>query len=264
MRVLVHPLHNPLKLFEVYEPWVDALQQALADAAPAWRLEASASYAAYEAKLAADAFELAWPNPLQTLALADRGHPVLAIAGEDEDFCGLLLVPRDSPVATLADLRGREVAYPAPSSLAATMLPQWMLLAAGVHPLRQARARYVGSQESALLNAAKGLSDAAATWPVPWRSFQREQPAAAARLRVLARSEPLVNNGIVAHAGLPAALRERLRRLLATWHHGAQGRAQLERMGVTRFRAVDAAHYEPVRRFVRAFEAGLRPVDHGG
>jgi hypothetical protein len=30
MRVLVHPLHNRLKLFEAHEPWVDALQQALA------------------------------------------------------------------------------------------------------------------------------------------------------------------------------------------------------------------------------------------
>lgn len=261
-RVLVHPLHNPVKLFEVYEPWVDDLGQQVGGGQP-WKLEASANYASFEAKLGLGAFALALPNPLQTLAAIDAGHSVLGTAGADDDFRGLILVRRDSPLATLADLRGRMVAYPAPTALAATLLPQWMMWQAGVHPLRDARAHYVVSQESALINLAQGLADAAATWPIPWRAFQREQPALAASLRVLAASEPLVNNSIVAHRSLPMDLVQGVRAHLVHLHRRPEGAALLARMGMPRFFPATAATYEPVRRFIRAFEANVRLVADG-
>jgi len=261
-RVLVHPLHNPVKLFEVYEPWVDDLGQQVGGGQP-WKLEASADYASFEDKLRLAPFSLALPNPLQTLAAVDSGHAVLATAGDDDDFRGLILVQRDSPLATLADLRGRMVAYPAPTALAATLLPQWMLWQSGVHPLRDARAHYVVSQESALINVAQGLADAAATWPIPWRAFQRDQPAQAARLRVLAASEPLVNNSIVAHRLMPKDLVQRVRSHLVHLHRRPEGAALLARMGIARFYPASAATYEPVRRFIRAFEANVRLVADG-
>jgi phosphonate transport system substrate-binding protein len=257
-RVLVHPLHNPVRLFDVYEPWVDELARSYPQ--QRWRLEASSSYAAYEAKLREGAFELTLPNPLQALSLIDAGHELMAMAGAQADFCGLILVPADSPVRSLADLTGRRVAYPAPTALAATLLPQWMLWQAGVHPLHSARALYVNTQESALLAAVHGQAEAAATWPTPWRAFQAEQPALARRLRVLAQSQTLPNNAVVAHRALAPEWRSTIGAHLFGLPRSEQGRALLARMGLAGFFPATAADYEQVREFLRRFEATIRPA----
>lgn len=70
----VHPLHNPKKLFEVYQPLVDYINKQLADARI--KLEASRNYAAYDKKLFSGYFDLSLPNPYQTITAAEKGYDI--------------------------------------------------------------------------------------------------------------------------------------------------------------------------------------------
>ncbi|HYC02040.1 MAG TPA: PhnD/SsuA/transferrin family substrate-binding protein [Azospirillaceae bacterium] len=254
----VHPLHNPKRLFEVYQPLVDHLNAGLQGVRI--RLEASNSYGAFDEKMAARRFDLALPNPYQTLNSLGQGYRVFGKMADDGAFRGIILVRRDSGIDDPADLKGKAVSYPAPTALAATMMPQWFLHRQGIDVMRELENRYVGSQESSIMNVQLGHVAAGATWPAPWRAFQREHPDLAAQLRVAWETEPLVNNGLVARDDVPAETVARIGALLFAMTSTEAGRAILAPMEVAGFEAADDKVYDRVRRFLVDFERDVRPA----
>jgi phosphonate transport system substrate-binding protein len=259
-RVLaVHPLHNPARLLAAYQPLVEMLNARLRGDRLA--LEASRDYAAFEAKVRERKPEFILPNPWQALQAMERGYRVVAMAGEPGDFRGIFVVRRDSPLRRPEELRGASVAYPSRTALAACIMPQWFLHAHGIDVNRDLDNRYVGSQESAILNVHQRLTAAAATWPQPWRAFQREHPAEAAELKVLWETESLVNNAFMARDDLPAALVAEVRRLLLELDRSPEGRTVLAGMEIARFLPAEDADYQVVRRYVERFEREVRPVE---
>lgn len=258
LHLAVHPLHNPKRLLAAYGPLAELLQARLGEPVD---IEASKGYAAYEDKIRDRGPALLLPNPWQTLLAQRHGYRVIATAGDPDDFRGLLIARRDGPVRVPDDLRGREVAYPAPTAVAATLLPQWDLSRTGLVIGRDVKSRYVGSQESALLNVWTGDTAAAGTWPQPWRAFQQTHPEKAAALHVLWRTGTLPGNAVMVRDDLPAAQVERLRRTLLALHEDADGRRALAAAGTARFNPADDATYAPVRAFVETFEREVRPIE---
>ena len=80
----VHPLHNPRRLFEVYQPLVERINLA---AAPAFRvkLETSRDYGSFEQKLGARKVHFAVPNPYQTLESERNGYRIAGKMGNDQE-----------------------------------------------------------------------------------------------------------------------------------------------------------------------------------
>lgn len=248
LRLAVHPLHNPLHLMRTYQPLVDHLQTEL----PGYRfeLEASRDYASFERKIEARAPALLLPNPLQTLTAIERGYTVVAMAGDPEEFRGVLLVPVDSPIRHLRDLKGRSVSFPAPTALAAAIMPQRLMQSHGLQPGRDVTLLYVGSQESSMVAAIQGMSDAASTWLQPWHDFQLNQPEAASRLRVLAVTPPLVNNAVMLRNDLPATLRTDLTQALLGMHLDVRLQPVLSAVRIRRFNPATNATYQVVAEYL--------------
>ncbi len=255
----VHPLHNPETLFAVYQPLVDYLNARLDG--ERLELEASRNYAAFEAKLYARRYAFALPNPYQTVMSLPRGYRVFGKMGDDDQFRGIILVRRDSPLADITDLRGKAVSYPAPTALAATMLPQAFLRQHGLDVTRQVDNRFVGSQESSIMNVYLGNVAAGATWPPPWRKFQMDEPEKAAQMKVKWETPTLPNNGLVVRDDIPPALVDKIGRMLFTLHESEEGRMLLARMPLSRFEAADDGTYRPVIDFLAWFNANVRQVD---
>jgi len=258
-RFAVHPLHNPEKLVRAYQPLIDHLNLQIPDAR--FSLEASRDYAEYERKFRARAPDLLLPNPWQTLEAIKVGYGVIAMAGEPGDFKGIFVVRRDSGIKQPADLKGKAVAYPSPTALASCIMPQWFLHQHGVNVNRDIENRYVGSQESAIMNAYLGQVAAGVTWPAPWRLFQKDHPQEAAQLMVVWETPPLINNSVMVRDDLPPKLREQLRAELLKLNNSEQGRSILAGMQTTRFLPAADADYNLVREFVTSFEAQVRPVE---
>jgi phosphonate transport system substrate-binding protein len=254
----VHPLHNPVRLFEVYGPVVDYLGRHIAGSR--FRLEASRNYGEFEKKLYGRLVAFALPNPYQTLEALRHGYHVIAKMADDHKFTGIILVRRDSGIRQVADLKGKKVAYPAPTALAATMMPQYYLQTHGLDVNRDIENLYVGSQESSIMNVYLGNVAAAATWPLPWESFQREQPGKARELAVQWQTEPLINNSVVARDDVPDELAQEVARLLDTLHSSEEGRAILARMPLSRFEPADDARYQVVADFLQRFSQAVRPL----
>ncbi len=253
----IHPLHNPETLYATYQPAVDYLNARLDG--PRLKLEASRSYAAFEEKLYKRRFDFALPNSMQIgIATAEHGYHAFTKIDDDSQFCGLILVRKDGGIETVADLRGKAVSYPAPTALAATMLPQEFLRANGLDLKRDIENLYVGSQESSILSVYLGKVAAAATWPPPWTKFQHEHPDQASALMVKWRTKSLPHNGLVARDDMPPDLVAHIRDLLLDMRNNDEGRALLATIAVSRFVPADDATYQPTRDYVRWFTATIR------
>jgi phosphonate transport system substrate-binding protein len=222
----IHPLHNPKRLVEVYGPVIDYLNTTIPQAH--FRLEASRNYEEFEKKLYAGHFDFAMPNSYQTVRSLKYDYRVFAKMGNDEMFRGIILVRKDSGIRKVSDLKGKKVSYPALTALAATMMPQYYLQTHGIDVNRDIENLYVGSQESSIMNVLLGHVEAGATWPVPWKTFQQE------------------------------AVGKALVRLNST----QQGRAMLEKLGVTSFERASNATYKPVQQYLKVFSETVRPIDY--
>jgi phosphonate transport system substrate-binding protein len=140
-------------------------------------------------------------------------------------------------------------------------MPQLWLATQGLDVRRDTESRYVGSQESAILNAYLKEADAGATWPPPWRAFQKAHPNEAAQLRVIWETPSLISNAVMARSDLPADLVERVRNTLLRLGEDAEGRHVLEAMETARIHPATDASYQVVRRFIADYETrvGKRP-----
>lgn len=249
----VHPLHNPRRLFEVYQPLVDLINDRVGPAYH-FRFETSRDYATFEGKLAAGKFQFAVPNPYQTLRSEAHGYRIVGKMGNDRRFRGIIVMRRDSKRSSIAELKGAPISFPAPTALAATMMPRMFLYQHGLGAA-DIDARYVGSQESAIMNVFLGKTVAGGTWPPPWEAFQRRRPALAKQLVVKWETEPLINNGLVVQDGVPQEVVRLVVDIVFHLHETPRGKVILEAMEIDRFEPADTNTFEPVRRFVAAYES---------
>lgn len=254
----VHPLHNPKRLFEVYQPMIDLINEQLDDSLI--RLESSRDYPTYDKKLFAGYFAFALPNPYQTVTASDNGYVVFGKMGDDRNFRGIILVRKDSGIEELNDLKGKSVSYPAPTALAATMMPQWYLHTHGININKDITNNYVGSQESSIMNVYLGKTAAAATWPPPWEAFIKERPEVADEVIVKWETSSLPNNGLVARKDIPKALVNKVAKIIFSLNTNERGRKILSGMHLSKYEPADDTTYQSVKEFLIQFEKEVRPI----
>jgi ABC-type phosphate/phosphonate transport system, periplasmic component len=258
-RFAVHPLHNPAKLAEAYQPLVDYLNLHISEVQ--FELEASRDYQNYEAKFRDRQPELLLPNPWQTLEAMKVGYHVIAMAGDAEDFKGIFIIRKDSGIQSPLDLKGKVVSYPSPTALAACIMPQYFLHNQGLDVIHDIENRYVGSQESSIMNVYLGEASAGATWPPPWRLFQKNHPQQAAELTVAWQTPPLMNNSVMVRDNVPASTRDAIKARLLALFDSYEGQAILASMETARFHDADDTSYQRVRDYITEFESTVRPVE---
>lgn len=259
LRFAIHPLHNPQKLSDAYQPLIDHLNRQIPEVR--FELEASRDYQAYEQKIRAREPEILLPNPWHSIEAMKVGYQVIAMAGDAEDFKGIFIVRKDSGITRPEDIKGKTVSYPSHTALAACVMPQYFLHKHGINVKRDIQNVYVGSQESSIMNAYLGKSAVAATWPPPWRLFQKDHPDAAAELKVIWETPSLLNNSVMVRDDLAPPLRDKIRAILLALPTTGEGRKILADMATARFHAADDATYAKVRDYVATFEKEVRAVE---
>jgi phosphonate transport system substrate-binding protein len=255
----IHPLHNPKRLFDVYGPIVDTINTRIPNSR--FKLEASRNYEEFEKKLYNGHFDFAMPNPLQTIKSLDHGYRVFGKMADDQEFRGIILVRKDSGIHDVGDLKGKAVSYPAKTALAATLMPQYYLHTHGININTDIENRYVGSQESAIMNVLLGHVAAAATWPVPWKTFSAENPEQAAQLEVKWQTEALQNNGWVVRNDIPAPLADQFAAALFSLQESEAGQKLLAAVPVSRFETANDQTYAPAQAFLKVFSQTVRPLE---
>lgn len=259
MIIGVHPLHNPKRLHEIFGPIADYLSENIEGVS--FKIEASRNYASYDSKLYNRKFHFALPNPFQTVNSLKHGYHVFGKMSDDENFRGIFLVRKDSNIEKVTDLKGHAVSFPAPTALAATMMPQYYLQQHGLNVMTDIDIKYVGSQESSIMNVMLGNTKAGATWPPPWRALSKERPQLAEELKVIWQTSPLPNNGLVVRDDVDKALLAKVKTLIMNLHQHPQGKHWLDKMELSKFEEATNSTYDPVVEFLKRFDKEVRPIN---
>lgn len=249
----IHPLHNPSKLYEVFNPLAEYLSENIPGVK--FRLEASKDYETFNQKIESQTLDFLLPNPYQTLNAIQKNYQVINKMGSDDLFKGIILVRKDQGITDIMQLSGKTIAYPAPTALAATMMPQYYLQTHDLDIKTLTKTLYVGSQESSILNVYTQRTEAAATWTIPWLELQKKQPEIAHELEVLIETDSLPNNSFMFHTEkVTHDVAIRVQQLLAQLHETAEGKKILEKMNINQVFKANNETYKPVINFIEHFK----------
>jgi phosphonate transport system substrate-binding protein len=253
---LVHPLYNPQLLHQKFAPLMEYLDHQIPGTA--FDLEAANDYADFENKLRSHKPDFALPNPYHATLARDWGYQVIAKMGDDSAFKGIFIVRKDSPVREPSDLKGKVVAYPAPTALAAALMPRLYLQKHGLDVQTDITNIYVGTHNSSIMNAYLKQSAASATWPAAWKAFQHSNPSEAAQLRVIWETPTLIQNAIVARTDVPDAVRIQVTHVLTTLQDSDPGRQLLAGIDTQSFVLANNQDFEVVRQFLDEYNAAVK------
>ena len=137
-------------------------------------------------------------------------RPSHAVVGPT--FQAAVIVPASSPAQTLADLRGKEIAFGDPASTSGTWVPRYQLLEAGLVAGRDYTLRILGAHDAVALAVANGRADAGGLSLPIYQRLIREGKIDGAKLRVLAESPAIPEYMFTFREGLDPAFREDVRK----------------------------------------------------
>ncbi|MFA6195451.1 MAG: phosphate/phosphite/phosphonate ABC transporter substrate-binding protein [Sulfurimonas sp.] len=251
----IHPYLNSKKMYISYRPILDLLERQIEGVK--FELETSATYAEYETKLYRGDFDFSLPNPFQTYKALSHDYKVIARMKPDDVFRGIFVARKDSHLKDVSQLKGKSISFPAPTALAATMMPLYYLYERGMDVKKDIEQKYVGSQYSSILNAFSGYTVAAATWPPPWEAWKKENPEKAEEMEVVWQTESLVNNGVIVKKSLDTKVAEKVATLLLNLDKNPEGKTLLSDAGFEGFTSSNDSDYNRVSYFLKKYDIAI-------
>lgn len=194
----------------------------------------------FEKRLADGKYDIAYMNPYHfTVFNQAPGYRAVAHA-KDKRIKGILVVRKSSPVQTLEDLAGKDLAFPAPAAFAATLLTQAALKNKGV----SFNPKYVGSHDSAYLGVADGLYEAGGGIV---RTLGAAPTDAKDNLRVLYTTEGFTPHAIATHPNVTEEERRKLQKALVTLSEMPEKQQVLKALNIKGFQSATDEDWDDVR-----------------
>jgi len=185
----------------------------------------------------------------------DFGMELLAapqVRGEPR-YRSYLIVPHDSAVERLDQLRGKIFAFTDPDSNSGWLVPTYVLMQMGETPESFFhRVVYTYSHDNSIKAVADKLVDGAAVDSLVYDYLLSQDPLLVERTRVVWRSQPFGSPPVVVHPNLAADLKERLKETILGMDADSRGKAILDKLMIDRFVVPDQSAYDPVREMLRS------------
>jgi len=217
----VVPQFEPRKLSAIWSPILTELQKRTG-----FQLEmvGSARIPEFESEFEEGRYDFAYMNPYHSLVAMrlQRYEPLVRDGGQQ--LFGILVVAKDGPIKSVADLNGKTVAFPAPNALGASLL-----MRADLDRLHKVRISPLWAQThtSAYLNVVLGKAEAAGG---VMATFSQQPEAVRNKLRILYETRRMPTHPVMAHPRVPAADREKLRQAFLDMSATPEGAALLARI----------------------------------
>lgn len=236
---------RPSEEFHKMEPFRTALEQGLRERGQDYRVDVRI-FPTYEEGVQAitgGTVDFARLGPANYVLVKQRNPALHLLAAEAREgrkyFSGLIIVPERSTIRTLADLRGRTMAFGDPTSTTGRYVPQAALAKAGITARDLAGFDYLGRHDKVVFAVASGTHDAGATNEGTFDKYAERRG-----LRALIRF-PSPTQAWVARPGLDAEVEETLRATLFSLTGPALD--YIDRNG---FLPADDSDYEELRQII--------------
>ena len=211
LRVSAIPDEAPTELQRKFKPLGDYLQR---ETGLAVQFTPVTDYAAVVEGLASNKIDLAWLGGftfVQAKLRTNGGAVPIVQRAEDEKFTSRFIVPIDSPVKGLADLKGKTFAFGAPSSTSGHLMPRFFLMKAGINPDTDFKAvAFSGAHDATVAFVASGRAEAGVLNASVMDKLVETANPNASKVRVLATTPPYYDYNWTVRPGLDAALTKKI------------------------------------------------------
>jgi phosphonate transport system substrate-binding protein len=191
------------------------------------------------------------------------GVEPLVVAEENDgsiDYVSVMVTRKDSGITSLAQMKGKSLAWADPNSASGYLIPRFSLRQQGIAVDGSdyfSRTGFGGGHEQAVVAVLQKQYDGAVTWASGQgdesKGFSRGNLAAMVRkgmlnmgdLNIIWKSGPIINGPLVTRVALPAAFKEDMKLLhLALPKSHPQIYQQVERGGGTGYREVSHSQFQ--------------------
>ena len=171
-------------------------------------------YAAVVEGLAARKIDLAWLGGFTFVQarLRTEGQAVPIVQrAEDEKFTSKFIVPLDSPIRSVADIKGHTFVFGAPSSTSGSLMPRYFLQQQGIVPERDFKTvAFSGAHDATVAFVASGRADAGVLNASVMDKLVEARNPNAEKVRVLATTPTFYDYNWTVRPGLDPALQKKL------------------------------------------------------
>jgi len=225
LKLGVHPYLSSSELIKRFSPLARYLGKRLERPVT---IEISSTYDAHIQKLANGLLDVAFLGPASYVKLTGQSgrRPILAAfeTMSGKTFRGYIIARSDSPLTSLAQLKGKRFAFGDPDSTMSHVVPRHMLLKSGIDINQFSEVKFLANHDNIALGVLSGAYDAGT---VKQETFQQYKSQG---LKSLAVSPPIPDHLFVARAGLPQSTIQELTKALLALKDSDEGRLILTGM----------------------------------
>ncbi|HEY9119612.1 MULTISPECIES: phosphate/phosphite/phosphonate ABC transporter substrate-binding protein [Marinobacter] len=207
--------------------------------------------------------DFAFVGPINYLVIDDRVGAVpltAAVRNGQQGYHGLVIVRSDSDIQSLADLRGKSVAFGDALSASGSLYPKAALKEAGINPDKDIRSLMLSSQSAVVMSVVTGKVDAGAIYDDARLNPEvlRYYPEVTSHTRVLYQTPLIPADPQIARASLNATQRRKLTESLLEMSRDDEARTWLKEIyGIDGLNVATAAEYEGLRHVVNRVNSAL-------
>lgn len=241
----VFPYLPPSKLGSLFAPIAANFEQVLGREVI---LRSKGDYASFTQELQAEQYDIAFVQPFDYVLAHDQ-YNYLPVARRGEGLRAIIVVENASPIQSINDLRGRDIANP-PEVAAVSHLTSMALKKAGIDPVTEVKRTFGKSHFSCMQRVLIGSADACGTAHQALSHFEKK--GMNQRLRVVAQTDAIPHSLFVVHKRVPVELREKLQQAILNWPNTPGGQKLLENGQFIPFVAAKDSDYQMVRDYFRS------------
>lgn len=200
-------------------------------------------------------------GPFSYIVAKDRANvePIAEITmpAMADQPASVIVVPKDSPIQTVADLKGKTFGFVDPVSTTGYLLPKATIVKElGIDPKELDNGffkdvQFAGGHDKAILGVARGQYDAAGTAAMMVSMMESKGLIKKGSLRVIAASDPLPGTAIGIRGDLPEDLKAKVKDFLLSYDN-PEYLEQLMGMPGAKFVEADDHHYDHLREIAKS------------
>ena len=233
----VVPQFEQRKLFAVWKPIVDEVARR---SGVRLNLVATLTVPEFEHELSRGSFDFVYANPYHIMREAGR-QGYIPLVRDKLPLRGIVVVRKDSPIRTVAELDGRKLAVPSMNSIGGSLL-----IRADLEHLYKVKVSPVNvkTHSSVYLEVANGLVPAGGGVE---KTLQEQDKAVQDMLRVLYTTREMPSHPVAAHPRVPAPVRKAVQDALLALAGTPQGREMLGHVPMAEAVPASLADYLPMK-----------------
>ena len=223
----------------LFKTWTPILKQLSAETGIKFKLTGHSAFAGFENELAVGKYDFAYVNPYHAV-MANKKQRYEAILSDTEHKAQGILVTKKTSNVNIGGLRGSQIAFPSPNTLASSILMRSDLKRKYKLDVKP---QYLATHADVYMGIYQGTYKAGSGVV---RTFNKLNPRIKSQLKIVHRTEKIPAHPIVAHSRVPQAVRNKVIAAFEKMSKNPSTKSMLGKIPVTKLQKTNQSVYNKI------------------